>query len=558
MKQLNLILVIGLSLFFIYSESEASRKPNVVFIIADDLNDSINGFGGHPQAHTPNLNRLAKMGVRFTNAHCNAPMCAPSRPSLLSGIYPHRSGMVDGRRPFRSFPILEKAILFPEYMINCGYQAYSGGKLFHGIDKDNTVFGASSANEMDGGYIGPIANFGPYPWDGKTLQYKRPSRNILNPHYPWFGEKSWTYGHGRLSKLPKGSTSWVYCDSGFKGIDGKNGGVFKYNNTSDRSLMPDEIISDWGCKLLKGISTFSYNKDLKKISTEPMDDRPFFLGLGFIKSHFALYSPDEFFDAVLNANQISEEEIILPWSKSGQVAFGDLDDIPIDLRETYSAARNRYKVIQEAGTYHSGGITNLLREITLSYLAAVNEVDTQVGKILDALEESNKLEDTIIIFTSDHGYNHGDKESFFKNLLWEKSTRIPLIIVNPYSEFNDSRGKECEWPVSLIDIYPTIVDLCGLKKVTGLDGFSLRKLISEPESDDWEGPKVALTAIKGQHSNKYSVRSKDFRYSLGDKGGEELYDHKKDPWEWYNLAKKDEYESIKAKLRNELLSLIER
>ena len=142
MKQLNLILVIGLSLFFIYSESEASRKPNVVFIIADDLNDSINGFGGHPQAHTPNLDRLAKMGVRFTNAHCNAPMCAPSRPSLLSGIYPHRSGMVDGRRPFRSFPILEKAILFPEYMINCGYQAYSGGKLFHGIDKDNTVFGA--------------------------------------------------------------------------------------------------------------------------------------------------------------------------------------------------------------------------------------------------------------------------------------------------------------------------------------------------------------------------------------------------------------------------------
>ena len=74
-------------------------------------------------------------------------------------------------------------------MINCGYQAYSAGKLFHGIDKDNTVFGAASANEMDGGYIGPIANFGPYPWDGKTLQYKRPSRNILNPHYPWFGEK---------------------------------------------------------------------------------------------------------------------------------------------------------------------------------------------------------------------------------------------------------------------------------------------------------------------------------------------------------------------------------
>ena len=96
------------------------------------------------------------------------------------------------------------------------------------------------------------------------------------------------------------------------------------------------------------------------------------------------------------------------------------------------------------------------------------------------------------------------------------------------------------------------------KKSNRIDGFSLRKLISEPESDDWKGPKIALTAIKGQHSNKYSVRSKDFRYSLGDKGGEELYDHRIDPWEWYNLAKKEEYESIKAKLRKELLSLIEK
>ena len=106
-------------------------------------------------------------------------------------------------------------------------------------------------------YIGPIANFGPYPWDGKTLQYKRPSRNILN-HYPCLVKKHVYQNCQREVRV--GSIAIL----DLKGIDGKNGGVFKYNNTSDRSLMPDEIISDWGCKLLKGISTFSYNKDLKR------------------------------------------------------------------------------------------------------------------------------------------------------------------------------------------------------------------------------------------------------------------------------------------------------
>lgn len=555
MKILNVKKGIGVLVLAASAALAAMSQKNVVFIIADDLNDSIAGLGGHPQAVTPNLDRLAEMGVRFTNAQSNSPMCAPSRPSLLSGLYPHRTGMVAGKPRFRTLPLLKDAVLFPSYLKENGYQCYSGGKIFHGIDKDNTVFGASGPNKFDGGYIGPIANFGPYPWDGKTMLWGRPSREVLNPNYPWFGKKNWPYGFGRLSELPPGNTCWAYCDGGFKGADGKNGGVFRYENTNDRSPMPDEIIAEWGVDLLSGRKTSALNKNLKPSRTIPLGEDPFFLGLGFIKTHFALYSPDEFYDAVLKANGITEDEVALPWTRNGQIQFNDLDDIPKDLRGDYSAGRKRYKVMQEAGTHHEGGLEGLLKEVTLAYLAAVYEVDVQVGKILDALEESGRLENTIIIFTSDHGYNHGDKESFFKYLLWEKSARVPFIVYDPSSEFDAGRGKDCAAPVSLIDLYPTLVDLCGLDTKDGLDGHSIRPLLRNPVAESWEGPPVALTTIKGKSSNLFSVRSKRYRYSLGEQGGEELYDHQNDSWEWTNLAANLEYAEIKRDLKAELKKL---
>jgi len=537
-------------------------KKNVVFIVCDDLPDSIDGMGGHPQAYTPNIDRLSSMGVRFLNAQCNGPMCAPSRPSFLSGLYPHTTGLYSGQPKFRTVPKLKDAELFPEYFSKRGYKSYSAGKVFHDIDADNRVFGASSPEGRDGGFLGPIASFGPYPWDGKTMLYGRPSRDVPNPNLPTIVDKPWAHGFGRLSSISKEPASWVYSDAGLKGDDGKNGGIFKYNSPTDRSLMPDELIANWAVDLLNGKPTSSYDRQLKTNPTTPIGKDPFLLCVGFIKTHVALYTPDEFYDAVLKAHHITENDVVLPWARDGKVLFGDRDDIPADLRNDGSAGHRAFvDIIEPAGEVYKGGLVKLLKDYTLASLAAVNEIDAQVGKILDTLEKNGQLKNTIIIFTSDQGFNYGQKEHFFKYCLWEPTDRIPFVVYDPSPEFDASRGMTCATPISLIDLYPTLLDLCGLEQKAGLDGFTIRPVLRDPKAGKWAGPLGALTTVGGNAKSiepkdqSHSLRTARYRYSLGFRGGEELYDHDKDPQEWTNLATLPEYQGIKKPLKAELLRL---
>ncbi|MEM9079074.1 MAG: sulfatase [Verrucomicrobiota bacterium] len=530
-----------------------------MFLICDDLNDFVEGMGGHPQAYTPNISRLARMGVLFTNAHSNAPMCAPSRPSFLSGLYPSTTGIYDGKRPFRESPQLKDAVLFPAHFKANGYRAYSAGKLFH--DPDFTVFGASEAGSYDGGFLGPRSNYGPYPWDGKLMRYgERPSRDCPDPFLPQTKleyeklGKPWTLGHGRLSRLKEG-WSWVYSDHGFLGADGKDGGLFSYEESGARSLLPDELVADWGVQLLEGEAL----RDETGGEIVPINDAPFFLSLGFVKTHLALYSPDEFYDEVLKANGITEKEVVLPWAQDGKIRFGDWSDIP--KHQDSGSARRRYKGLERAEKEYEGGLEQMLRDYTLSYLAAVYVIDVQVGKVLDALEKTGRLEETILVFTSDHGYHHGDKESFFKYTLWEKSTRVPLIICDPSEEFKGTRGKTCDVPVSLIDLYPTFVDLCDLPRRAVLEGVSLKPLLANVSLPVGE-ERVALSAVsrgKGKFdepdAHAFSVRSKSWRYILGPNGEEELYDHRVDPYELTNLAERPEFHEVKVLLHTELCRL---
>jgi len=200
-------------------------------------------------------------------------------------------------------------------------------------------------------------------------------------------------------------------------------------------------------------------------------------------------------------------------------------------------------------------------------------------------------DNTIVILTSDHGWQMGQKEYLYKNSPWEASTRIPLLIRDPY---RTKPGSKVDHPVSLIDIYPTFIDLCTLEGSTVRDeaantpeGFSLKPLIEKPSKARWTGPDGALTMlgasintpiegvgistnpralwhiqIKGElpdsmimHQN-YCYRTKDWRYILYRNGKEELYDHRNDPGEWYNLALDKSYGEVKNKLRGDLLRII--
>jgi arylsulfatase A-like enzyme len=315
----------------------------------------------------------------------------------------------------------------------------------------------------------------------------------------------------------------------FGGKSGKavtaGGKSFRYENDNDRDLLPDEKTSNFGVEVLNR-----------------RHEDPFFLALGFMKPHTPLNAPSRFFD------MFPPEKLPLPPQLPG-----DINDCARALIEHRPYGFLLYKLISKFGE-------SSWRKWLQAYLACIAYVDEEIGKVLDALDKSPYRDNTIVIFTSDNGYHMGEKEYIFKESLWEESTQVPLIMRVPDGI---SAGQNCKIPVSHIDIYPTLLDLCGLplephSKTNGcpLDGHSLKKLISNPGCIDWGGSPVALSSVRGNTGIHHSVRSVNHRYTLCQNGEEELYDHRSDPYEWHNLAGKTSEEEIRKDLRQKLLNII--
>jgi arylsulfatase A-like enzyme len=200
-----------------------------------------------------------------------------------------------------------------------------------------------------------------------------------------------------------------------------------------------------------------------------------------------------------------------------------------------------------------------LRAYLRGYLASIAFADHQVGRVLAALEQSRFAKNTIVVLTSDNGYNLGQKEYLFKNSLWEESSRIPLIVRAP--GYAGSAGAVVTHPVSLLDILPTVTDLCGVKDAARADGHSLRPFLEQPARSDWPGPPVALSIAQAGGQPKlaglhhFSVRSARWRYVRYADGSEELYDHAVDPYEWENLADSPAHAAVKQELLGQMRAL---
>lgn len=521
------VLLLGLC-FCITSADRLHAQPNVIFIICDDLNDSVEGMGGHAQAHTPNIDNLSTRGVRFTNAHCNAPICGPSRASLWSGLLPSTSGYYGKNQQdnnWRNFPKLSDAITLMEHFKANGYKVYGSGKVFHNGHADNSVFTINPDNDPDG----PADyDFGPFPWDGVTYFGTSNRRDgSQHPSMP-AGINGYYSSLARLSNVP---TVGSYTGWSLKTAD------FNYVSESNRDLMPDEITAQWvGTKL-------------GQTHTEP-----FFIIAGIHRPHSPFYAPDEFFELFEDEN--GNNLIQLP-----PYLENDLDDVP-DILKSYSGGINDYKT---AGN----GNNEWWKKLVQAYLACVAFADAQVGKILTDLDASNYANNTIVIFTSDHGYHLGEKDHKNKTTAWEETTRVPLVMYVPGVT---PANQECSVPVSLVDLYPTLNALCGLpadpnggsgKNNIALDGHDLSPLLANPTAGQWDGPRVSLSHLNSlvniaAHTespwalNHHSVRSADHHYVLASDGSEELYDHTNDPNEWTNQASNGTYASTKADLKQRL------
>ena len=454
---LNLIFIS----FFLLASWGTAQSPNVLFIAVDDLRDWVGHLGGHPNSKTPNIDRLAKRGVSFTRAYCSAPLCNPSRISLLTGVAPYNSGVYGNAEKLRDK--LPDAVTLMQHFRASGYSVRGAGKIFHG----------TTAYDRDS-------------WDA----YFKPTPS------------------GRIrdktdKDLPKSAWApWGPLDC------------------YDREMF-DGKTTDWVISELK--------KPQKK---------PFFLAYGLTKPHLPWKVPKKYFDL----HPLVDVE--LP-----PVKRGDLDDLPVFgkklAREVYDPSGERNFAVKPDGDHANVTANKQWRKAIQAYLATISFADAQIGRVLDVLDFSGHANNTIVVLWGDHGWHLGEKEHWRKHALWEVSTRTPLVFAAPFVVTRNSQGlgrdKLCHRPVSLIDIYPTLIDLCGLPKRKGLDGQSLKPLLRNPEVK-WDRPAVITYGL-----NNHAVQTERWRYIQYNDGGQELYDHEHDPNEWINLASISKYSPLKSK-----------
>jgi choline-sulfatase len=426
--------------------SDERLKPNVLFIAIDDLNDWVGCLGGHPQAQTPNIDRLARRGTLMTNAHCQSPLCNSSRTSLLTGMRPSTTGVYALAPWFRTSPTWQDWVSLPQYFAKHGYRTYSTGKVWHnGLPPKD-----ARPNEAD-------------VWGPDTRILAKPPQKIVPP-------------------TPLGNHPLL------------DWGTFPHR---------DEDKGDWQ------VGSWA----VEQLNNPP--EEPFFLAAGFFLPHVPCYATQSWFDLY------PLDTIVLP-----PVKANDREDIPeFSWYLHWKLPEPRLSWLKQHDQWE---------RLVQAYLACTSFVDSQVGRLLAALDANGLASNTIVVLWSDHGWHLGEKGMTGKTTLWQRSTHVPLIFAGP----GVARHARCGEPAELLDIFPTLIELCGLPPRSELEGHSL-----VPQLRDANIPR-AWPAITTHNQNCHSIRSVRWRYIRYADGSEELYDVVNDPHEWTNLANDPRYREV--------------
>ena len=423
------------------------KRPDLVFIIVDDLNDWVGCLGGHPDAESPNIDALAAEGMLFSQAYCNSPQCRPSRTSLNYGVYPFKTGTYFNARYAKETKITTPSM--QQFFMEHGYRVVSGGKVFHGTP----------------GKVGDVL-------------FQRP----------------------RDPKPPKGKDT-------FHALRAPNDG---YALEVDDEAMSDYKVAQWASEQWNTVT-----------------DKPLFMSVGFFRPHRPLQVPKPWFD------RFPLDSIRRPAEPE---EGDDWDDMPEFARRL--ARTHAHKPLHKGLSDHEYIVAKDEWDATIrAYQASIAFVDRQIGRFLEQLKKNPRGRETFVMLVSDHGWHLGEKKHWCKGAIWEQTTHIPFIVRGPGVQ----AGTKCTQPVSLIDVYPTLVDLAGFATPDWLDGASVKPQLAKPATH--RGP-----AISSYGAGNTSIRTEQYRYIRYEDGSEELYDHRVDPDEWTNLASKPEYQKTKRNL----------
>lgn len=488
--------------------NQGNNGKNILFIAADDLKPLINAYG-QSQMITPNLDRLINSGVMFANAEVQQAVCGPSRASVMTGVYPDRTHVWDLHTDFReSSPTL---LSMPEYLITQGYETSAVGKIYH---KGSVAKGHDAKSWS-------IPHFQPNNYDPK---YGAPALEY--------------YQNPETKALIK-----KYMDEA--AAEGKKQGqqrnyAFKFVKPSTESAdVSDEAYQD-------GIYTQKALEMLNKLSK---GNKPFMLAVGYQKPHLPFIAPKKYWDLY------SREKIELAYQElikgTPQFAYHDSGEL------------NAFSDIVPKAGYGKKLPAEKQKELIHGYMACVSYVDAQIGKLLDELNRLKLTDKTVIVLWGDHGYHLGDHTLWNKHSNFEQATKIPFVFSGP----GIAKGKKVDTPVELIDVFPTLFDLVGVKQFAQTDGKSLISLLdNDPKTNI--AVDYALSQFPRQNNKLmgYTIRTERYRYTEWhgnyytanqpyDKAnivGREFYDFKAEPVEIANHVDDPAYKNIVAEMQQKL------
>jgi arylsulfatase A-like enzyme len=431
-----------------------AEKPNVLFIIVDDLMKQVELYGNET-IKTPELNKLAAEAMLFDCAYCQYPLCGPSRAAMMMSKYPNKSG-ITWNQGGKSDSVQKKARslgveTLPAFFKQNGYITLGGGKLYH-----NSVI----PDEKSALHDFNIA-FSPTGKDGKKVKV----------------------GKGvKITTITEASEHGIY--------EHKDGHLVA---------------------------------EAKKWLTEHGKEKPFFMCIGLKKPHSPFSAPKEFF------KRYQRDEIQVSTIKP-----------PAGILEHYSLSSPDALLKVHADTREFTAYTlpvEKKKEIIHGYYACVAYMDFLVGDLLNTLKENGLYENTIILFTSDHGYKLGEYDRWAKYTVHEKDAVVPLLIRVP--SLQQGHGTTSASIIGLIDLYPTLAELCGLPQPENIDGISFVSTLKNPETSirdyihtfvtraETENPAAVGASIMHRNGYRYTQWSQEKAsdFPTGKPVGIELYDH---------------------------------
>ncbi len=444
----------------------AAKKYNVLFIISDDLTSTALSCYGNTVCKTPNIDAIAAVGTRFTRAYCQGTYCGPSRASFMSGYYPHATGVLGYRSPR---PQIGDRATWSQHFMNHGYHAARVSKIYHmgvpgGIEQG--VHGADDAASWHERY------------NSKGPEWRAPGK----------GETLQRNANGKRPVV--GGNTFVVVEA-----DG------------------DDLVHSDGKTAVKAAEL---------IGKFAKQNKPFFLGVGFVRPHVPFVAPKKYY------------EPFLPYSKMKlpPKIEGDWDDIPKP-GINYCTSVNMQMDIRKQKKAVGG------------YYASVAFLDAQVGKVMAALKQSGQADNTIVIFTSDHGFHLGEHDFWAKVSLLDESSQVPLIISVP-----GQKPAVCHSFVELLDLYPSLAAMCGLPAQARLQGKDISPMLQDPTHTVRSAAFSVAPMRKG-----FLLREDNWAFiQYGEQGqnGTELYHIKTDPGQYTNLATNPAHAKTVARFRKQM------